>query len=201
MLYTVGLTGGIGSGKSTVANMFAELGASVVDADIISRAVTAPGQAVLTTIKEQFGEAYFRSDGSLDRAKMRQMVFSDDAARRALEALIHPRVRAETRRLLNAARGPYALLAVPLLIETGSYQALLSRILVVDCPEPLQITRTMARSQLSREQVIAIMAVQASRADRLRAANDVIDNGTDVSGLRPQVAHLHDLYTRLARDN
>lgn len=201
MRYTVGLTGGIGSGKSTVADLFADLGASVVDADAVSHAITARGQPALAIIRERFGGACFLSDGSLDRAMMRQKIFADTEARRALEAIVHPLIQAEARRQLNAAVGAYALLVVPLLIERGGYQTTLKRILVVDCPESQQIARTMARSQLSREQVMAIMATQASRAERLRAADDVIDNGTEAAALRPQVTRLHDVYAKLTRES
>lgn len=198
MSFVVGLTGGIGSGKSAAAHIFAELGADVVDTDAISHALTAPGGAAMPDIAAAFGAEMVDTTGALDRAAMRARVFGNDDARSRLEAILHPAIRAEADvRCLNSA-APYVIVAVPLLLETGFYRARVDRILVVDCPEEVQISRTMSRSHLSADQVRAIMAAQATRAQRLEAADDVIDNGGDEAALRRQVLRLHETYLRRA---
>ena len=196
--FTVGLTGGIGSGKSAAADLFVTHGASLVDTDAIAHALTAAGGAAMPAIRTQFGDAIIAADGSLDRAAMRAHVFARDEARQQLEAILHPMIRAESARQCSAARGSYVILAVPLLIESGSYRARCDRICVVDCPPELQIERVQARSGLEEAQIRAIMTAQASREQRLAAADDVIDNGGSLEHLRAQVAALHARYAALA---
>lgn len=197
-MFTVGLTGGIGSGKTTVADLFSALGVPVIDTDVIARQLTAPGGEALDDIRIAFGAALLQADGGLDRAAMRHLVFSDVAARSRLEAILHPRIRDAVQRALAALEAPYALVVIPLLIETGAYRDVLDCVLVVDCPEALQIARVMARSGLAREEVEAILAAQATRAQRLAAADDVIDNTRSPDDLRAAVAALHTRYLALA---
>jgi dephospho-CoA kinase len=191
MRFVVGLTGGIGSGKSTAARIFAELGADVVDADVIARELTAPGGAAIDPIRETFGAGLITADGALDRAAMRRLVFDDPAARGRLEAVLHPAIRAEADLRCLQSRAPYVVLVVPLLVETGAYRGRVERVVVVDCSEELQVARTMSRSGIPAEQVRAIMAAQAGREARLAVADDVIDNSGDEAALRQQVAQLH----------
>lgn len=190
-MFTVGLTGGIGSGKSTVADLFSALGVPVIDTDVIARQLTAPGGEALDDIRMAFGAALLLADGGLDRAAMRRLVFSDVAARSRLEAILHPRIRNAVQQARAALEAPYVLVVIPLLVETGAYRDTLDRVLVVDCPETLQIARVMARSGLAREEVEAILAAQATRAQRLAAADDVIDNTRSPDDLRAAVAALH----------
>lgn len=197
-MLTVGLTGGIGSGKSTVADCFAALGVPVIDTDVIARDLTAPGGAALDAIRAAFGDTVMRADRSLDRAALRRRVFADDDARRQLEAILHPRIRHAVELKLAALIAPYALVVIPLLVETGGYRDLLNRVLVVDCPEELQIARVVARSGLTPDEVKAILAAQASRAERLAAADDVIVNAASPESLPAQVATLHQHYQLLA---
>ncbi|GAB6049848.1 dephospho-CoA kinase [Hydrogenophilus islandicus] len=198
--YLVGLTGGIGSGKSTAAHLFAEAGAGVIDTDAIAHRLTAPGGAAIPAIRDAFGDAVVTAEGALDRAAMRALVFRDATARKRLEAILHPMIRGIVGDEITALapHHPYLILVVPLLVETGAYQALLDRILVVDCPEALQIARVKARSGLPDEQIAAILAAQAPRAVRLAAANDVIDNSGDLEHLARQVADHHQRYLKLA---
>ncbi len=192
----VGLTGGIGSGKSTVAELFAARGAMVVDTDAIAHELTAPGGAAIAAIRAGFGDGVIRPDGALDRDAMRERVFDDPAARHRLEAILHPMIRAESRRRLELADGPYALLVVPLLVESGDRAGGVDRILVVDCPVEVQVERVMRRSGLTRDRVATVLAAQASRAQRLAAADDVIDNGGAPDALPAQVEALHRRYAR-----
>lgn len=200
MPFIVGLTGGIGSGKSTAAQMFGELGAAVVDTDAISHALTGPGGAAMPALRDAFGPGAMRSDGGLDRVAMREKVFSDAAARERLEGILHPLIRLEAERRIATAVAPYVLLVVPLLLETGNYLGLLHRLLVVDVCVEVQISRTMERSRLTREAVAAIAAAQIDRQSRLAAADDVIDNNRDEHFLRAQVERLHAAYVQLAAD-
>ena len=195
----VGLTGGIGCGKSAAAEIFARLGATVIDTDQIARQLTALGQPAVTAIGEQFGTDYFLPDGNLDRARLRRLVFSDTAAKNQLEALLHPLIKDEVRRRLMTVQTPYAIVAVPLLLETGAYRGLVQRVLVVDCGEEQQVERVMERSGLSGKEVRAIMANQISRAERLRLADDIIDNHDDRSALQQQVETLHRIYLQLSK--
>lgn len=197
-MLVVGLTGGIGSGKSTVAERFARLGVPVIDTDVIARDLTAPGGAALAQIRAAFGDEVVRADGTLDRAALRRRVFADEAQRRQLEAILHPRIRQAVEEALAALDAPYALVVIPLLVETGSYRDLLDRVLVVDCPEAVQLERVMARSGLAREEVAAILAVQAGRAERLAAADDVIANTAAPEALDTEVEALDGRYRGLA---
>lgn len=199
MPFCVGLTGGIGSGKSSAARIFDELGAAVVDTDEISHELTRPGGAALAAIRSAFGEEYVAADGGLARASMRRRVFSDAAARRKLEAILHPLIRREVLTRVTAARRPYVMIVVPLLLETGAYRDLIQRILVVDCGEDAQVARTMERSGLAEAEVRAIMAAQAPRAARLAAADDVLLNDGDLTALRRAADALHRRYLALAR--
>lgn len=195
--FSIGLTGGIGSGKSTVADLFAARGASVVDTDLIAHSLTAPGGAAMPAIIAAFGAEYADAAGALDRARMRALVFSDAAAKAQLEAILHPRIRDGALAAAEASTGAYVIYAVPLLVESGTWRNRVTRILAVDCAEQVQITRVMARNNLSDQQVKAIMAAQASRAERLAAADDVIDNNGGVEALIPQIDRLHGLYLQL----
>ncbi len=197
-MYKVGLTGGIGSGKSTVADLFAELGVPVIDTDQIARQLTVPGGAALQAIHTAFSESTFKPDGSLDRAALRRLVFAEPAARQQLEAILHPLIRDEVERVLANLDAPYVLIVIPLLVETGGYRDLLNRILVVDCPETLQISRVKARNGLAQDEVLAIMAAQATRVERLARADDVIANTASAEALRAGVAALNQRFLTLA---
>jgi dephospho-CoA kinase len=194
----VGLTGGIGSGKSAAADEFAAHGATVVDTDAIARELTEKGGAAVAEIEKLFGSTFLDSTGAMDRKKMRDHVFADPAAKRALEALLHPMIRQESARRIAAAGGPYVIHVVPLLIESPDYRSRVDRVLVVDCPEETQLARVRARSGLSEAEVRAIMRTQISRAERLAAADDVIDNRGSHDALRKQVAALHKKYLQFA---
>lgn len=197
--FSVGLTGGIGSGKTTVANMFAARGAAVIDTDQIAHELTRPGGIAIPAIAAQFGADFIASTGALDRARMRDAVFAEPAAKQRLEAILHPLIRSECERAAQQAQGPYLMLVVPLLVESGTWKQRVSRVLVVDCPEQQQIVRVMDRNGLSEAQVRAIMAAQATRAQRLAAADDVLSNTGDTAALEPQVERLHALYCTLAQ--
>jgi dephospho-CoA kinase len=193
----IGLTGGIASGKSTVAQRFVELGIPVIDADESSRFVVAPGQPGLTELTKRFGAGVLTANGELDRRALRTLVFADSQLRRDLEAILHPLIRADMARRASAALGPYLVIAIPLLVESGN-QSQVDRILVVDVDEDVQLKRVMARDSTTLEQARAILAAQASRAARLKAADDVIVNSGSVSELQQAVDGLHERYLRLA---
>ncbi len=198
----VGLTGGIGSGKSAAATMFAELGAAVVDADAIAHELTAPGGLAIPAIRSNFGAELIDADGALDRVAMRRLVFADAMAKARLEAILHPLIRAESERRCAAglaAGAPYAVLVVPLLVESKTYRTRVARVAVVDCAEEIQVARVMARSGLAPDEVRRIMATQAPRAERLAAADDIIENDGDMTALRAQVEALHRVYLDHAR--
>ncbi|MHB0917666.1 MAG: dephospho-CoA kinase [Thiobacillus sp.] len=197
-MFAVGLTGGIGSGKSTVADCFAALGVPVIDTDVIARELTAPGGAALEAIRAAFGATVMQADGTLDRAVLRRRVFADSAARHQLEAILHPRIRQGVALKLATLTAPYALIVIPLLVETGDYRDVLNRVLVVDCPEAVQIARVMARSGLAHGEIKAILAAQAGRAERLAVADDIIVNTLSLEALRAEVAALHQRYLALA---
>ena len=199
MPLVIALTGGIGSGKSTVAAILGELGAAIIDADEIAHRLTAPGQSGARAIGEQFDTGYLRADGALDRDRMRQLVFSDPAAKKKLEAILHPMIRAEVKAEVRASQAPYVVIVVPLLIETGAYRNLAQRILVVDCSEQQQVARVMKRNGFTAEAAQAIMASQVSRAERLGHADDVVRNETDLAALRADVVALHRRYLDLAQ--
>ena len=192
--FSVGLTGGIGCGKTTVADMFGALGASLVDTDAIAHALTAPHGSAMPAIVAEFGTGFATADGALDRAKMRELVFTDPGARARLEAILHPRIREATAAAAAIATGPYVIFVVPLLIESGTWRARVSRILAIDCSEETQVARVMARNNLLEPQVRAIMAAQVTRAQRLAAADDVVVNDDGLEALTPQVARLHAFY-------
>lgn len=194
----IGLTGGIGCGKSAVAELFAELGISVVDTDQIARQFTVPGQAALAAIANEFGASILLPDGELDRAHLRHLIFSDPAAKKKLESILHPLIRDEVKRRLALVQSPYAIVAVPLLLETGAYREIVQRVLVVDCGEVQQVERVVARNGLAEIEIRAIMAHQLSRQERLQQADDIVDNHGSQSGLRPQVEDLHQRYLKLA---
>lgn len=195
--FRVGLTGGIASGKSSAASLFSALGVPVIDADAISREVTAPGTALLARIAERFGARYLRADGSLDRRALRELVFCDTKARADLESLTHPAIFQAIEARAAAAGGPYQILELPLLVEK-SHASLVDRVLVIDCDEALQIRRLQARDGSTVEQARAILGAQASRATRLEAADDVITNDGDLHSLRDQVERCHMRYLGLA---
>ena len=196
--YVVGLTGGIGSGKSTVADLFVAQGAPLVDTDAIAHELTAAGGDAMPALRDAFGPAIADAAGALDRAAMRRLAFADPLARSRLEAILHPLIRDLSAQRCRAAAAPYVILAVPLLVESGSYRERCQRILVVDCPESLQIERVMARSGLSAEEARAILAAQASREQRLAIADDVLINDGERTILYPQVATLHLKYLQMA---
>ncbi len=193
----IGLTGGIASGKSTVAGRFRELGIPVIDADQSSRFVVEPGQPGLEAVIARFGEGLLTADGALDRRALRQLIFADPRERRDLEAILHPLIRADMERRAMQALGPYVILEIPLLVEGGARDRV-DRILVVDADEALQLRRLMARDAESLEGARAILAAQANRAIRLQAADDVLMNSGTVSELRQAVDRLHQRYLRLA---
>ena len=202
MSLIVGLTGGIGSGKSTVADRLAVFGAALVDTDAIAHQLTSAQGAAMGQIAAAFGPSVVRADGALDRVAMRRLVFSDPAAKERIEAILHPLIRRESEALCrSAAAAPYVLLVVPLLVEaaaSASYRQRVDRILVVDCDEATQVSRVVARSGLSPAEVRAIMATQASRADRLAVADDVVFNGGELDSLNAQLIALHRRYLDLA---
>jgi dephospho-CoA kinase len=195
--FVVGLTGGIGSGKSAAADEFARLGAAVVDTDVIAHELTQADGAALPQIARLFGEDFIR-EGKMDRQRMRERVFSDPAAKKSLEALLHPMIREQSARRIAEADGPYVVHVVPLLVESPDYRSRVDRVAVVDVPEELQIARVRARSRLPEEEVRAIIRSQAPRATRLAAADDVIDNAGSLAGLHNQVAALHQKYLQFA---
>ena len=195
--FRVALTGGIASGKSTVADLFAALGVPVIDTDVIARQVVEPGQPALAKISATFGPDVLDADGRLDRRRMRERIFADHGAKRRLEAILHPAIRAEMEQQSMAAQGPYQVLVIPLLTEGGRRDHV-DRVLLVDVPEELQIQRLMMRDGVSHEQAQASLNAQATRAQRLALADDVIRNTGRVDDLRAQVAELHGKYLRLA---
>lgn len=195
--FRVALTGGIASGKSTVATMFAELGAAIIDTDIIAREVVESGRPALDEIRDRFGDEVIDTAGKLDRRALRRHVFSDDKARIDLEAILHPRIGAETRRQAAAATGPYQIIVVPLLLGSP-LRRFVDRILVVDCSEELQIERLLSRDAESVEQARRILAAQSSREERLSIADFVVDNNKGLQNTRRQVRELHGIFLRLA---
>lgn len=191
----VGLTGGIGSGKSTVAALFAEYGAGIVDTDIIAHSLTQAGGEAIEAIRTVFGDGFIANDGALDRAKMRALIFSDAAAKRQMELLLHPMIREQAKaQLRQLEANPYIILVVPLLPESPAFRQLVQRVLVVDCGEDAQITRVIGRNKMTEAEVRAIIARQTPRAERLQLADDVIHNDAGLDSLAGQVAVLHERY-------
>jgi len=197
-MFVVGLTGGIGSGKSTVARFFAELGILTVDADDVAREVVEPGEPALKQIQAHFGDDVIAPDGTLDRAALRTRIFQDEQERHWLESLLHPLIGERIASTLEQASSPYAMLVSPLLLETSQHK-LCQRILVVDVPESVQIERTMARDSNPEDQVKRIIAAQMDRQQRLAGAHDVIDNTRTLSEISADVEQLHQKYLTLAR--
>ena len=195
--WILGLTGGIGSGKSAAASHFGSLGVHLVDADQAARWVVEPGRPALTHIVDRFGEQILQGDGALDRAALRARIFQAPEERQWLEQLLHPLIREEIRNVLDEARSPYAILVSPLLVESAAQRQIARRVLVVDVPEPVQIQRTVQRDQVPEEQVRAILQAQASREERLRHAHDVLVNDRDLAWLQREVERLHEFYLTL----
>ena len=189
----IGLTGGIASGKSTVAELFAGHDVPIIDTDVIARELVQPGKPALDEIRAAFGDEVFDAQGQLDRASMREVVFSDASRRAELESILHPRIRAEAIARSSATDGPYQIIVVPLLVESPMRQ-FMDRVLVVDCDEETQLSRLLARDSENEDQARRILAAQASRADRLGVADDVITNDGDLSNTRQQVDALHAKY-------
>jgi len=197
--FSIGLTGGIGSGKTTVANLFEARGASIIDTDLIAHALTAPEGAAIDAIRNAFGAAFITADGAMDRTRMRAHVFADPLQRKRLEAILHPLIRSATAHAAAVAQGPYLIFVVPLLVESQQWAERTTRVLVVDCAEEVQIARVIQRNGMLRAQVEAIMAAQATRAQRLSAADDIIENNLDSSALTGQIDALHERYLALAK--
>lgn len=198
-MFRVGLTGGVASGKSTVADIFAELGAGVVDTDVVAREVVAPGQPGLDAVTAAFGPEILQASGELDRRALRNIVFSDPQRRKLLESILHPLIRARTLELLDQLEAPYTIVVVPLLLETG-FAELVERILVVDCPQARQLERLRRRDDIDEGQAHAMLAAQADRQSRLARADDVVDNSGSVESTRSQVEALHERYLQLASE-
>lgn len=197
-MLVIGLTGGIGCGKSSAASLFAALGAAVIDTDAIAHELTAKDSPALAAIVKQFGNAYRLPDGNLDRVKLRQLIFSDPVAKSRLEAILHPLIRKGVLARMAQVQAPYLLLAVPLFFETGAYRDLVDRVLVIDCDESQQVARTTTRSGLSAEEAQAIMASQIPRGERLRQASDILPNFGDPEHLENCVKNLHHQYLQIA---
>ena len=197
----VGLTGGIGCGKSAAADMFGDLGAAIIDADAIAHELTVPAGAAMAAIRAAFGPDIITPQGALDRSAMRQLVFSDATARARLEAILHPMIREESENRSRKALkdgAPYLMLVIPLLLESGDPRSRVNRILVVDCPEETQIDRVISRSRLAEPEIRRIMTTQATREQRLNIADDIINNAGDLDALKLQVAALHRDYLELS---
>ena len=197
--YIVGLTGGIGSGKTTVANLFHDLGVQSVDADLVAREVVMPGEAALAAIVEHFGSGILQQDGQLDRAILRAKIFADETEKHWLNQLLHPQIRQRLLQQLQQCTSSYALLIAPLLLE-NKLQTYTDRVLVVDVPEELQLSRTMQRDLVPAEQVQNILQSQIARPERLRLADDVLLNTVPVFALQPQIQQLHSRYQQFAKE-
>lgn len=198
MTFVVGLTGGIGCGKSSTSQIFSDLGIDVIDTDVISRELTQSGGSAIRMIQNTFGDAFITTDGALDRNKMRNLIFSGSDARFRLEKILHPLILEETALQVKQTHSSYSIIVIPLLFETNDYDNIVQRTLVVDCDEQQQLSRTMARSHLSEQKVRAIMATQLSRQARLQKADDIIINNQDIDYLRMQIFQLHDKYLMLS---
>jgi dephospho-CoA kinase len=198
-VYVVGLTGGIGSGKSAAADEFARLGVTVVDTDAIAHELTAAGGTAIPALRALFGPEYIDASGAMDRVKVRAKVFGDPAARKGLEGLLHPIIRSESERRIAASTGPYVVYVVPLLIESGDYRNRVRRVAVVDCPEEVQVARVRSRGSLPEDEIRKIIASQVPRARRTAAADDLIDNSGTLDALHKRVRELHLAYLDAAR--
>lgn len=198
--FVIGVTGGIGSGKSTVCELFAErFGVPVIDADVLAREVVEPGEPGLAALVERFGDDILTTTGTLDRPKLKRLVFSDDARRRELEQILHPRIRDRMRAALEAITAPYCLLGIPLLTE-GGRSDVIDHVLVVDCPEEVQIERVRRRDDLTAAEVMAIMRTQASRESRRALADDIVINAGNRADLVDRIDELHQKFTRIAHE-
>ncbi len=201
MTYSVGLTGGIGSGKSTVAAKFAELGVPVIDTDIISHHLTRPGGAAIAEIESAFGSDFIDANGALNRLKMRKLVFSDPESKVRLQEILHPLILTQTKKQAASSSAPYVLIVIPLLFESQSYKDWLNRTLTVDCSEERQLARATQREGMSEQLAQAIMAQQLPRTRRLQLADDIIQNDSTLANLHMQIAKLHSHYLKLAPSN
>lgn len=199
-MLTIGLTGGVASGKTTVAAQFATRGVPIVDTDLIARALVAPGQPALAEIAAHFGPRALLDDGNLNRSWLRKCIFANEAERQALGAILHPRIHAEVVRQLERLNAPYAIVVIPLLVENAAYDDMLDHVLVVDVPENVQFLRLTQRDMIDEPLARAMIATQATRADRLARADEVIDNSGTPDAIEPQVERLHGFYTQLARN-
>jgi len=201
MTYRVGLTGGIGSGKSTVAALFAELGVPVIDTDVISHQLTQSGGAAIAAIRKALGDEYITDNGALDREKVRQRIFSDPESKQILEDILHPLILKLARNQVEASTAPYVLIVVPLLFETQNFSNWMQRTLTVDCAETTQLARVTKRQNISEQNVRAIMAQQLPRSARLQLTDDTIENDGNLSALKSQVSRLNQLYLKLAKNS
>jgi dephospho-CoA kinase len=197
-VFSIGLTGGIGSGKTTIANMFEDLGASIIDTDLIAHQLTQTGGSAIPIIADYFGAEFINAEGAMDRPKMRELAFSDIAAKKQLESILHPLIRQQCEVEAKAASGTYPIFVVPLLIESGNWRARVTRILVVDCDQETQITRVMQRNRFERTQVLRILSAQVNREERLAHADDIINSMADLSQVRSEVEILHKKYLNFA---
>ena len=195
----VGLTGGIGSGKTTVKNFFDELGTPTIDADEISHRITKPGHAAFDEVVALFGKQCLDEGGNLDRRRLRAQIFNEPALKQKLEAIIHPRVRAEIREFTRRVRHPYCIICIPLLLETGA-QSTVDRVLVVDAPEQLQVARVSRRDHAEEQQTRSIIRSQTGRTQRLQAADDIISNDGNISDLKALVETLHNKYMKIGSE-
>ncbi len=198
MSLVIGLTGGIGCGKTCTTNFFADLGVDIIDTDKISQELTQPGGAAIDLIKKTFGDKLVTIDGALNRTKMRELVFSDCTAKQKLEAILHPLIYEEVDQRIKQSKSSYTIVAIPLLFETTDYREIIQRSLVIDCDEEKQIARTMARSKLKEQEVRAIMATQVSRQQRRQKADDIIINNDDLDSLHEQIIHIHEKYMEIS---
>jgi dephospho-CoA kinase len=195
--FTLGITGGIGSGKTSVSNFFAEFGASIIDTDVIAHELCKPNGMAMPLIKLNFGEDFIQADGAMNRSKMRELIFKDAQVKQQLESILHPLIRQQTELMATQSTGLYAILVIPLLIESKKWVNRLDRILVIDCKEETQIQRVMQRNGFNREQVLQIMATQVNRHERLQYADDLINTENDFATIRQQVEVLHKKYVDL----
>lgn len=194
-MYVIGLTGGIGAGKSEAARIFAELGVPVVDVDVISRRLTSAGQPLVSRIGDAFGRDYVTADGAMDRARIRERIFSNDADRRLLESILHPAIHSEALRELESYnQAPYQILAIPLFFESNRYEGIVNRTLLIDCDEANQISRVVNRNGFTEKMVRSIIAAQASRSFRRALANDIIDNNGSIGELEQKVQQIHEKF-------
>ena len=200
MTFVVGLTGGIGCGKSSASQFFSDLGIDVIDTDIIARQLTQPNGSAISLIQNTFGSSVIAADGALDRNKMRDLVFANSELRHKLEQILHPLILQEVIRRIKQSQAPYVIVAIPLLFETNDYNHLIRHILVIDCDEQQQLLRTMERSNLTEQKVRSIMATQVTRETRLQKADDVILNNQDIDYLKAQILLLHHKYLALSKN-